>query len=203
MNVIGFVGPIAGGKSFAAQLLRDRGFMYFSLSDEVRIEAASRGLVTERTILQDVGNDLREKFGNDVLAVRVAQRIGESQVDNVVIDGIRHPGEVAHIRAYLGGRIIAVTADANTRWERLRLRNRSSDPKIRAEFDRADSRVLGVGEESHGQQVSACIALADVVIENTDGKEALQEKLLEALASFIVEGGAETIEYSGRPIEQE
>ena len=64
-QVVGLTGPIAGGKSVAAELFRkELGFVYFSLSDRVREAAKARGLKdAKREELQNIGDEYRKNFG--------------------------------------------------------------------------------------------------------------------------------------------
>jgi len=180
--VIGLVGPIASGKSIIAHLLQDQGFTYQSLSDRVRDEAKSRGLPLTRANLQNIGNELREKFGATILAERSAILLGP-HTDYAVIDSIRNPAEIAYLRNNLGALIIGIDAPVELRlaWYLDRARQRGEDNPTPEDFFRANERDLGVGEGASGQQVTACLGLADKVLQNRGSKEELIESFLEVL----------------------
>lgn len=188
-KVIGLTGPIAGGKGAVAEALKERGYAYYSLSNIVRVETLARGHVIQRKTMQDVGDFLRAEFGNHVLAERTANLIEGTQSDRIVIDGIRNPAEINCLQQRLGARIVGVTASPERRFEFLLSRNRASDPKTKEEFDRLEQRDRGIGQDSHGQQVEACLRIADIVIENSGTLEGLKEKVQEALSSLGIEGG--------------
>ncbi len=57
--IIGLVGRNAAGKGEAANYLKSKGFVYYSLSDAIREEAAKRGLEHSRDNLINLGNELR------------------------------------------------------------------------------------------------------------------------------------------------
>ncbi len=76
IKIIGLTGNIAGGKSVVADLLQKNGYKYFSLSSQVWAIAKKRGLSEPlRSILQDIGNLMRNNFGGDILARLVGAEI--------------------------------------------------------------------------------------------------------------------------------
>ena len=174
--IIGLVGPIASGKGFLASHLTDLGFEYQSLSDRVRDEARLRSVELNRKNLQDIGNELREKFGGQVLAERTAILLLDSE-NPIVIDSIRNPGEIEFLRETLGVKIIGITAPEELRleWYLSRSRERNEDGVSVEDFMRANSRDLGQGESISGQQVNKCLEMADYIIENNGSKEQLIE----------------------------
>lgn len=72
---IGVVGRIAAGKEvFAEYLIKKHGFTTFSLSTVIHHELERRGIKNfTRKTLQDVGDELRKKFGDDILARRTIE----------------------------------------------------------------------------------------------------------------------------------
>ena len=183
-KVIVVVGPIASGKGFVADYLEQMGYQKYSLSDRVREETAGRGLEIERKNLQDVGDDLRRKRGKAVLAEMTAGLIKDDE-EKIVIESIRNPGEVEYFREKLGAVIIGVTANTQIRFERALKRG---DAKTRKEFDEAERRDRGIGQDQFGQAVDECLKLADVVIENNGTYEEFKEEVDEGLIKLGIEG---------------
>ncbi len=182
--IIGLAGPIAGGKGEVAKILKEKGFIYFSLSDRVREETARKGLKMERETLQNVGDSLRKEFGNDILAKRTSELIEKISNSNIVIDGIRNPGEIVFLKEKLNIFLIGVTAPREIRLKLYLGRNRDSDPKKAEDFYKVDERDLGKNQEAHGQQVGICLEKCNFIIENTGTLDDLKikvEKLLEGL----------------------
>ena len=101
-TVIGITGPLASGKTTAAKLLKSKGFIRVSLTDELRKEVTRRGLSITRKNFLDVGDDLRREFGNEVLAYRTAQTLNELRkagiANKAVIDGLKNPGEIVFFK---------------------------------------------------------------------------------------------------------
>ena len=162
---IGLTGTKASGKGAVAELLKQMDFIYSSTSDRVREEAVARGKVNY-TIkdLQDIGNELREKFGNEILAIKTLELVKGNE--KVVIDGIRNLGEIEELKRQENFILIGVDAPQEKRFERLVKRARESDPKTWEDFLVMDKRDSGLGEESSGQQVRKCIEQADYFFYN-------------------------------------
>ena len=173
-HVIGLVGPIASGKSTVANFFVAQGFAYFKLSDIIRQEIKDRDLVLDRTTLQDVGNELRQKFSGAVLAMRVAEKIME-QGCSAVVDGVRNPDEVFYLRDKLGAKIIKLESDYQTRLKRYlsRAGQRGEDKATPQDFAQVNSRDLGAGEGAHGQRVKETMELANVVFSNNGSVDKL------------------------------
>lgn len=172
--IIGLTGTICGGKGTLASHLVDLGFNHFVLSDRIRDEIRSRGQEITRTLLQDVGNELRQKYGGAVLAERTASLLANVE-GNIVIDGFRNPDEINFLYNELEGSIVGVDAPKEVRcgWYLARAKSRGEDGTTVADFERDNNRDLGIGEPGTGQQVGQCLDLADIVIENKDSKQDL------------------------------
>jgi dephospho-CoA kinase len=183
--VIGLVGPIASGKGTISEYLKSQGFKYFSLSNVVREETQTRGLEMTRKNLQDVGNDLREKFGGAVLVNKLAKRVGKEEF--VVIDGVRNPQEIAAIQKQLNGKVVNISAYKNRRVLRYleRAKDRGEDAASVSSFKKIDARDLGQGESETGQQVQACIDLADFTLKNNGSITEFQHSCKEMLNNFF------------------
>ena len=182
--IIGLTGTKASGKGIIADILKERGFVYYSLSDMVREEAVKRGMKTYNIKdLQNIGNDLRNRFGNGILANMTLERLkrdikeGKKKKD-YVIDGIRNPWEIEESRRFEGYKFILIAVDApqEARFKRLLERARDSDPKDWQGFLEMDKRDKGIAEENSGQQVEKCIEMADIKIYNDSSIEVLKDK---------------------------
>ena len=136
--IIGLTGPLSSGKHVVAEYLKNKGFECYSLSQVVRDEAKLRGIKEEREKLQNLGNLLRETFGTGILADRIKKKLDYSK--NIIIDGIRNPGEVTSLRELKNFILIGVTASKEIRFTRVLSRNRESDPKSFEEFLRLEGK---------------------------------------------------------------
>ena len=169
--VIGVTGPNAAGKGEVSAYLGTLGFAVHSLSDIVREEAAAQGLPPEREHLIRIGNMLRERGGASVLAERLLPRIGNRDA----VDSIRNPAEVEALRRIPEFVLVGVSAPAELRFSRSRLRARPGDPET---FEAFLSRERQENSRNPaGQQLQATFALADRVIDNDAGLDALHAKV--------------------------
>jgi len=184
MLIIGVVGQIAAGKGILVHYLTSNlDFVSFSLSSIVHEELEKKGSVKfTRQTLQDVGDDLRRVYGDDVLAQRIIGQIesdiirynrssqcrGRLYVDpnKIIIEGIRNPGEIEFLKKNSNFILIGVKANRELRLKRLLSRGKSWDPKTYDDFLKVDRRDLGVGQGKSGQQVGKCLSYCDYVLTN-------------------------------------
>lgn len=166
VRAVGFVGPIKSAKTLAARICEKLlGCKYLSLSDEIRNQLLEAGLsIDERENLQNLGDRLREVYGEGVLAERVVEKINNSPFDSFAIDSIRNPGEIRVLREKIPGIVIVgIDASQRTRYQR------SLDSGINIsweEFQRLDNREITGIRKPHQIQVDACLGMADKLIKN-------------------------------------
>lgn len=182
--IIGLVGPIASGKGTVIKYLLEKGFSSYSTSDRIREEIRTRGQEVTRNSLTQVSNELRQNFGNEILAKRTADLIEKSHSNNIVIDSIRNPSEINFLKQKYGIKIIAVTADQKKRYELFIKRVENSQPMSFKEFKQLDDKELGGTLGQHTQRVSDCMQMADFVIENNRTLEDLKTKVEEVLSKI-------------------
>lgn len=182
--IVGLVGPIASGKGIVSEYLSKNGFIFEKLSDRVREETLRRGLELTRKNLQDVGNNLRETFGNHILVDLTLLKHLEGDRP-ICIDGIRNPGELEFLRQSKG-LVIGITAptDLRLKWYLERSKERGEDESSETSFVAANNRDMGIGEGGSGQQVARCLERSDIVIENIGTKEELTETIKEIFNKY-------------------
>lgn len=176
--IIAITGPFGSGKSTAAEYLESKGFRKITLSFFLEEEAKKRGIKKiTRKILQDIGNELREKQGKGILIKKTLQYLNKNNIKKAVVDGVRNFGELEELRRGSGKFVVlAVLANRLVRFERLRkLKKREKlTPSL---FRKLDMRDLGIGEKTTGLQVAYCIAVADVFLTNNRTKKEFISKL--------------------------
>lgn len=175
---IGLTGSIASGKEVVADFLMEKGFVYLSLSNELREIAQKKKILLTRENLQDLGNELRKKEGADFLAKRVLYKIKNQQYTKAIIDSIRNPAEIDVFKKSLKNfSLVSVDAPDKIRFERILLRDRESDPKTFQGFLKMDQRDKGKGEPKDGQQVGECMKKAKFVLINDSDLESAKKKI--------------------------
>src|SRR6266404_1607594 len=136
--LIGLTGRNAAGKGEVARYLQKKSFYYYSLSDAIREEIRSRGQEPTRDRLILVGNELRQRYGSNILAERILAKIEDDK--HYIIDSIRNPAEVEAFRAAKHFKLIRVEAPTEVRFQRILKRHRESDPGTFQEFIELENR---------------------------------------------------------------
>jgi len=168
---IGLTGTNAAGKGETAAFFQEHGFSYFSLSDQIRKELKKKGWEESRDNLIKTGNDLREKYGADILAKWIMREVGEK----AVIDSIRNVKEVEFLKTQQNFILIAIDAPVEIRYQRSKKRGRNESASSLEEFIRKETQELS-GSETQ-QQLKKCMEMADFLIINDSTIEDLHRKL--------------------------
>ena len=182
MAVIGLTGKNGSGKGEVAELLKQRGFQYSSLSDALRTELREKGEEISRMKLVKVGRALRARYGAAVLACRIGAEI-DTSIDHV-IDSVRNPAEAEWMKDNVPGfQLWNVTADARIRFTRIRARQRESDPQTLEAFLELEA-MEATATDSSGQDLEGTARLADAEVANNTTLDELQ-----ALVSNLLNDG--------------
>lgn len=184
--VVGVVGPIASGKGELVKTLEIKGFARYSLSERIREELVKQGFEETRENLQDMGDKLRHRYGDDVLVLSTLEKVSKSG-KRVVIESIRNPAEIVSLRQYLDAFILGISASQEKRFEHILARGRDGDPETWEEFKALDDREIAIQAES-SQQVEKCLKMADRVIQNEGTLEDLRESIEGVLQDLGIEG---------------
>jgi len=178
--IIGVAGRNGAGKGEVVRFLEERSFYAVSLSDVIRDVLRERGEEESRERMIETGHALRSQGGPGVLAESLLRKLAADR--NYVVDSIRHPAEVAALRA--SGEpftLLWVEATAPTRFARMQERKRSGDPDNLEAFESLEARELGSADPA-AQQLLAVRELADKELENEGSLEELHHQVHEALA---------------------
>ncbi len=172
--IIGLTGKNGSGKGAVAEYLKEKGFVYFSLSDCLRDAAMEESIPVVRDNLFQLGNRLRKEAGAGVLAKRVVLKVDSEK--NCVIDSIRHPEEVKVLMELPNFRLVAVTALSEVRFDRMRQRNREKDPQTLEEFIALEENEAS-SQTASDQQLDETIQMANYNIDNSSTLELLFQKM--------------------------
>ena len=181
MKVIGTVGMPGCGKSVISQILKEKlNSFYIVMGDVIREEVMKEGLEPTPDNVQMIMVTIREREGNDIVAKRCIEKLKgyEEKCEWAIIEGLRGLEELTTFRKHLNFLLIAVHASPSTRFNRLKQRGRTDDPKNREMFDKRDLTELKVG-------IGSVIALADHILVNEGSKEDLSSKIDQLLESVL------------------
>ena len=196
--IIGITGTNAAGKGETANILKRLGYRYYSLSDMIREEAASRKEEPNRDNLIRIGNEFRLKFGEDIWGKKLAEKLKHEEHDKIVVDSIRHPLEIKELKKALDVKkqedashksdstirfiLLSIDAPLELRFQRALKRARPGDPKTGADFDDFKKKEeLEKTSAKNVQQLSEAMKLADFHILNTGTLKKLEENVLDIL----------------------
>ncbi|MHC4816044.1 MAG: deaminase [Planctomycetota bacterium] len=180
--IIGLTGRNASGKGVAAKYLEAKGFQYHSLADVIREAVTDRGLQVTRDNLIATGRELRARHGTGYLAERIMERLEPGH--NYVVDSFRHEDEVAVFRKASNFHLLAVKAQQEIRFERIKARGRENDPQTYDEFqdlEKAESTSL----QAEGQNLTATEACADHCLTNNETIEKFHDDLSQLIPELM------------------
>jgi len=176
--IIGLTGSFGSGCTTVSKLLQRQGFKIISTSSFLEKEAKRQGYnptklprKKRRKILQDIGNQLREKDPGILIKKAL------SSVDlnnNIVIESIKNPGEIRELNKISNSYIIALDTNFEIRADRILNKEYNGD---RRQFEIDDQRERDEGI-THGQRVQECVDLSDIIIRNDKKINTPQEQAL-------------------------
>ncbi len=181
--IIGLTGTNGAGKTVTADYLQNKGFEFFSLSDEIRAELARENVEPNRENLIQAGNRLRAEFGPGVLAERVKSRLRQDR--NYVIDSIRNPYEVDALRTAGDFHLLHLDAPVKLRYERTVKRGGPRTPASFDEFAEQENRELQ-SDDPAKQQLRACYEKADHTLQNDAAIEDLRSRLDRVVTGWLM-----------------
>ena len=162
--VLAVCGMPGSGKGEFASIFIQQDIPVLSMGDMIRAEVASRGLEESPNIFGEIASELRAEFGEEVLAVRLADKIDlmRSEHNLILIEGLRGTAErdIFQNRWKDEFKVVGIRAEKEVRFQRIMKRNRSEDGD-RNSFETRDEREKGWGLEQ-------LITQADYILENRD-----------------------------------
>jgi dephospho-CoA kinase len=183
IKVIGITGHPGSGKDTIADYFLSRGYVKTGGGDIIRKIMVERGLPTDRTHMYDFVAEQRRLYGNDYLSRETIKAI----TGNTVVTGFRNREEIVVFRDHFGDNffLIAVDAPIEMRYERARMRMRTSDKISFEQFKAEEDRERASSSGSH--EVDHVMGMARVLIMNDGSRDELIEKIHFAIPSSFLE----------------
>ncbi|HIA39875.1 MAG TPA: dephospho-CoA kinase [Candidatus Poseidoniales archaeon] len=172
-KVVAICGMPGSGKGVFAEVAMELGLPVRSMGDMIRAEVEARELTPDPHVFGRMAQELRDEYGDGVLAARLAPLIDAELANHelMIIEGMRGVAEREIFLEHWGADFSVVAIDSSppsTRFARITARGRSEDG------DRASFEVRDQRERRWGLQT--LIKEADFVISNSESLESFTEK---------------------------
>ena len=175
LKIIGLSGTNGSGKDTVGHILAEKhGYLFISVTDLLRSEAARRNQPVEREVLREISAEWRRELGLGVLVDKAVAEFEalKASYKGVVMASLRNPGEADRIHE-MSGTVIWVDADPQTRYDRIQknaiLRNRAEeDNKTFEQFLAEEEAEMHTpkGGDAANLNSAGVKAVADVFIDN-------------------------------------
>ncbi len=185
MIIIGITGTLGAGKgTIVDYLVKEKGFVHYSVRAYITEECQRRGLEVNRDTLTMVGNDLRAAHCPSYITDQLFER-AKTEGKNAVIESVRTPGEIHSLREKGEFYLFAVDADRRIRYDRIYLRGSETDHIDFDTFVANEEREM-TATDPNKQNLGACIKEADFVFMNDGTIPELHQQVEKVLTQLHV-----------------
>lgn len=177
MKIIAFTGMPFSGKTEAVKIAKNMNFQVVRMGDMVWDEVNKQGLKLNNKNVGTIANQMREKHGQDIWALKTINKIKSmGKIESIIIDGIRNIEEIDTFKRELGKNfaVVAVETSDKTRQKRALKRGRKDDSKDIKKVKERDQRELRWG-------LGSAIASADIVVSNEGSIDGFRKHIKEIL----------------------
>lgn len=165
MIVIGITGTLGAGKGTIVDfLVHEKGFLHYSVRQFLIDEIVKRNLPVNRDSMTSVANNLRKDHSPSYITDELFKRALISG-RNCVIESIRTPGEIESLRLNDKFYLIAIDANPDVRFQRIKLRQSETDQIDLPTFLSNEAREMDSADPNH-QNLRRCIEMADFIFLN-------------------------------------
>lgn len=178
--VIGITGTLGAGKGTVVEYLQTKGFGHYSSSGILKEMLAERGLPATRKNMSELADELMKKHQGGIFYFSHERAQGSGQKD-YILEAIHRLSEAEYIRS-IGGVIIGVDADLQTRYERSIKRGHGEKDNVTFEQFLEDTRREDEGHTGTGPNIRAVLKMADAVVFNNGTQDELFAQVEEVLA---------------------
>lgn len=169
MVIFGIAGTNGSGKDTVSNMLAERyGFFVASATDMFEAELKKRGLPTERSYKRELSAEWRRQYGMAAIVDRAVEEAKAAGYDKIIVGSLRHPGEADRIHE-LGGKVIWVDAEPETRYQRITStdRGRVEDKKTFEQFMADEEAEMHQSGDAATISTLAVKQRSDIFLENS------------------------------------
>jgi dephospho-CoA kinase len=176
MKIIGITGTLGAGKgTIVDYLVREKGFIHFSVRQYLIGVIEKKGLPVNRDSMVVTANELRARQ-NPAFIIQELYNKAQKERKNAVIESIRTPGEVEFLKRQGDFILLAVDADPKIRFKRIVNRKSSTDHIDYKTFIEDEKREM-TSTDPNNQNIRKCIEMADIVLTNNGSIDDLYEQI--------------------------
>jgi len=180
MIIIGITGTLGAGKGTIVDFLtKEKGLVHFSVRAFIANEIILRGMTVNRDSMVIVANDLRKNNSPSYITDCLYKKAIQQGKDSI-IESIRTPGEIYSLREKGNFYLLAVDADTQIRYGRIKNRQSETDHISLATFLYNENREMN-STDPNAQNLSKCIELANYKLWNNGTVEQLNRQVEEVL----------------------
>jgi len=184
MKIIGITGTLGAGKGTIVEYLVNKlGFTHYSVRQFLTEEIEKKGLPVNRDTMTEVANQLRANHSPSYIIEQLYKQ-AISVGGNSIIESIRTPGEVDFLKKQGEFYLIAVDADPKIRYKRISIRGSKTDDVDFETFLANENREFTTSDPNK-QNLSRCIELADLILQNNGSMDELNKNLKAELKKLI------------------
>jgi dephospho-CoA kinase len=183
MIIIGITGTLGAGKGTIVEyLVKEKGFVHFSVRGFLIEEIEQQGLAVNRDSMVLVANKLRADHSPSYIIDQLYEQALLTGA-NCIIESIRTPGEVESLREKGNFLLLAVDADPMLRYDRIVMRNSETDRISFTTFVENEEREMQ-SNDPNKQNIGKCIEQADIIFYNNSSVPELYKKLESELSQL-------------------
>jgi len=170
--IIGLAGTIGAGKGTVVEHLKTKGFAHYSSSRLLGELVQKEGSPKTRDFLSPMATRLQSEHAGGVVEKNYQEKWLLENPENAIFEAIHRQTEADFLRS-VGGVIIGIDADLETRYRRTVLRNEGEKDQKSFEDFKKQSHVEdeGGGDAARDNNIRAVINGADSVITNNGTPE--------------------------------
>jgi len=177
MYIIGLTGTIGAGKGAVVDyLVTHHSAQHYSVRNFLLQEISKRGLEPIRENMSLIANEFRKQYGSAYIIERLYQQAITQGGRMVILESLRTVAEIELLRITDHCSIVAVDAPRKIRYTRIISRGSSTDSVTMEQFITEEEKEMQ-SADSGRQNLSACITLADIVIQNDGTLNDLHKKI--------------------------